>query len=162
MSEGRLTVLILGGYGTFGGRLAELLADEPRLTLIIAGRSQAKAAAFSAHLPDGATKLALALDRDNHLADRIGEISPDMVVDATGPFQAYGDEPYRVAKACLACGIDYIDLADASDFVAGIDSLDEEARGRGVFVLAGASSFPVLTAAVVAPSWPAAFSTSIR
>ena len=30
-----LTVLILGGYGTFGGRLARLLAGDSRLTLII-------------------------------------------------------------------------------------------------------------------------------
>ncbi len=37
-----LKVLILGGYGTFGGRLARLLADEDRLTLIIAGRSRAR------------------------------------------------------------------------------------------------------------------------
>ncbi len=39
-------VLILGGYGTFGRRLAQLLADEPRLTLIIAGRARDKAEDF--------------------------------------------------------------------------------------------------------------------
>ncbi|MBP1859625.1 uncharacterized protein YbjT (DUF2867 family) [Rhizobium herbae] len=33
MSAERLRILILGGYGTFGGRLARLLADEPRLLL---------------------------------------------------------------------------------------------------------------------------------
>ena len=42
----RLRVLIVGGYGTFGGRLARLLADEPRLTLLIAGRSLRAASAF--------------------------------------------------------------------------------------------------------------------
>jgi hypothetical protein len=36
-------ILILGGYGTFGRRLAQLLADDSRLTLVIAGRSLAKA-----------------------------------------------------------------------------------------------------------------------
>ena len=35
----RLKVLIIGRYGTFGGRLAKLLADEYRLILLIAGRS---------------------------------------------------------------------------------------------------------------------------
>ncbi len=44
--SGRLELLILGGYGTFGGRLAQLLVDEARLTLIIAGRSRAKAQAL--------------------------------------------------------------------------------------------------------------------
>ena len=45
---GRLRVLILGGYGTFGGRLAELLAGDIRLALLIAGRSEEKAVAFAA------------------------------------------------------------------------------------------------------------------
>ena len=50
-----LKVLILGGYGTFGGRLAQLLADEERLTLIVAGRSLAKAQAFCTSLRPAAT-----------------------------------------------------------------------------------------------------------
>ena len=33
-----LRVLIIGGYGTFGGRIVAVLEDDPRLTLIIAGR----------------------------------------------------------------------------------------------------------------------------
>jgi hypothetical protein len=33
-----MRMLILGGYGIFGGRLAHLLQDEPQLTLLIAGR----------------------------------------------------------------------------------------------------------------------------
>lgn len=32
-----LTILIVGGYGTFGGRIVELLEGEPRLALIVAG-----------------------------------------------------------------------------------------------------------------------------
>ena len=51
MSGGAHKVLVLGGYGTFGGRLVQLLADEARLTLIVAGRSQAKADEFCAKLP---------------------------------------------------------------------------------------------------------------
>ncbi|MBW9064045.1 hypothetical protein JNB71_12005 [Rhizobium herbae] len=50
MNAERLRVLVLGGYGTFGGRLARLLCDEPRLTLLIAGRSPGKAMAFAAAL----------------------------------------------------------------------------------------------------------------
>ena len=41
MSEAR--VLIVGGYGVFGGRIVALLEDEPRLTLIVAGRSLSRA-----------------------------------------------------------------------------------------------------------------------
>src|SRR6202035_4402562 len=80
---------------------------------------------------------------------QLRQIAPDIVVDATGPFQSYGADPYRVVKAALALGIDYLDLADGSDFVKGIAQFDADARNRGLFVLAGVSSFPVLTAAVI-------------
>lgn len=70
-------------------------------------------------------------------------------MDATGPFQAYGDDPYRVVKAALAAGAHYLDFADGSDFVRGISQFDEQARNSNLVVLSGVSSFPVLTAAVV-------------
>ncbi len=143
-----LKVLILGGYGTFGGRLAQLLADEARLTLIIAGRSLAKAQTFCAGLRSVATSMPAAFDRDGDVERQLREFAPDVVVDASGPFQSYGADPYRVVRAALALGIHYLDLADSSDFVRGIARFDATARARGTFVLAGVSSFPVLTAAV--------------
>jgi hypothetical protein len=144
-----MRVLILGGYGMFGGRLARLLADEPRVTLLVAGRSAAKAAAFCATLAPGAARAPLAFDRDGDVAAQLRAAAPDLVVDASGPFQAYGGEPYRVVAAALALGVSYMDLADGAAFVAGIAAFDAAARAKGVFVLAGVSSFPVLSAAVV-------------
>lgn len=149
MIENRLRVLILGGYGKFGGQLAELLCDETRLTLIIAGRSQAKAFSFCQKLPPGADREGAAVDRDGDVETRLKEIAPDIVVDASGPFQAYGDDPYRVAKAALAAGCHYVDFADGSKFVHGIGQFDEAARNAGLVVLSGVSSFPALTAAIV-------------
>ncbi|MBW8727075.1 MAG: saccharopine dehydrogenase NADP-binding domain-containing protein, partial [Inquilinus limosus] len=149
MTEGRLRILILGGYGTFGGRLARLLAHEPRLTLLIAGRSRAKAEAFCRALGGAAETVPLAFDRDGDAAAGIAAAGAEIVVDATGPFQAYGEAPYRVVEACIAAGADYLDLADGADFVEGIGRFDEGTRVRGVAVLSGVSSFPVLTAAVV-------------
>jgi hypothetical protein len=148
MNDGRLRVLILGGYGTFGGRLARLLAHEPRLTLLIAGRSRAKAEAFCRALGGTVETVPLAVDRDGDMA-QIAAAAADIVVDATGPFQAYGEAPYRVVEACIAAGADYLDLADGADFVAGIGRFDDAAKAHGVAVLSGVSSFPVLTAAVV-------------
>jgi uncharacterized protein DUF4166/saccharopine dehydrogenase-like protein len=144
-----LKVLILGGYGTFGGRLAQLLADEDRLMLVIAGRSLAKAQAFCAGLRSAAKVLPATFDRDGDVERQLRELAPDIVVDATGPFQSYGADPYRVVRAALALGIRYLDLADGADFVEGIAQFDAQARARGIFVLSGVSSFPVLTAAVV-------------
>ena len=129
--------------------LTELLAGEPRLTLLVAGRSRDKAAAFCAALAAEAESVPLAFDRDGDVGAQIEIIAADIVVDATGPFQAYGDDPYRVVRACLDLGIDYLDLADGSAFVGGISQFDEEARDRKICILSGVSSVPVLTAAVV-------------
>ena len=145
----RRRILIVGGYGTFGGRLAMLLADEPRLTLIIAGRSHDKAASFCADLPPGAERIAASFDRDGDVGRQLRALAPDMLVDATGPFQAYAGDPYRLVRACITHGIDYLDLADGSDFVMGIRQFDASAQAAKIFVLSGVSSFPVLTAAVV-------------
>jgi hypothetical protein len=143
------TILILGGYGTFGGRLAQLLADEARLTLLIAGRSRAKAEAFCATLGGAANARPTEFDRERDVEPQLRAMAPDLIVDASGPFQTYGDNPYRVVEAAIALGIHYIDLSDGADFVRGITRFDEAARARGVFVLSGVSSCPVLTAAVV-------------
>jgi hypothetical protein len=142
-------ILILGGYGTFGGRLAQLLADEPRLTLLIAGRARDKAEAFCKTLPAAARLEPLAFDRDGDVEAALAGAKPDLVVDASGPFQAYAGDSYRLVRACVALGIDYLDLADSSDFVKGIAQFDAAAKARGVVILSGVSSFPVLTAAVV-------------
>jgi hypothetical protein len=143
-----LTVLVIGGYGTFGGRLCDLVADEPRLTLIVAGRSLAKAEAFCRRTSQ-ARLVPARFDRDGDVAAQIVALKPDVVVDASGPWQAYAGDPYGVVRAALVAGADYLDLADGSAFVAGIDAFDAEARRAGRFVLSGASSFPVLTAAAV-------------
>jgi hypothetical protein len=145
----RLRVLVLGGYGTFGSRLVRLLADDERLHLIVAGRSLSSGQQLCQQLPAGATCEAARFDRDGDVAAQIGASMPDILVDASGPFQVYGGRPYRVVEACIAQRVHYIDLADGAAFVGGIGAFDEAARKANVFVLSGASTFPVLTAAVL-------------
>jgi Domain of unknown function (DUF4166)/Saccharopine dehydrogenase NADP binding domain len=142
-------ILIIGGYGTFGGRIAELLSDTEALTLFIAGRSETKAIEFIGRLASGARKVPLAFERNTDVEKQIAAIKPDVVIDATGPFQNYGNDPYRVVKACIKQKAHYMDLADATEFVSGITQFDEVAKAKGVYILSGVSSFPVLTTAVV-------------
>jgi NAD(P)-dependent dehydrogenase (short-subunit alcohol dehydrogenase family) len=148
-ANARLTILIIGGYGTFGGRLAELLAQDERVTLLIAGRSEERAQRFISTLSAGASKRAVAFDRQAATAADIRALAANIVVDATGPFQQYGDDPYRLVRNTVEAGANYMDLADSSAFVGGIDQFDSIARAAGVYVLSGVSSFPVLTAAVL-------------
>ena len=149
MKNQHLRLLIIGGYGTFGGRLAELLCREQRVALVIAGRSKSAALALCHALPPGAAREALAVDRDRDVARQVEKVNPHIVVDASGPFQAYGEDPYRVVKAALATRTHYLDLADSPEFVRGIRQFDAAARGKELVVLSGVSSFPVLSAAMV-------------
>jgi hypothetical protein len=54
-----------------------------------------------------------------------------------------------LARAEIAAGMHYIDLADARDFVAGFGVLDAAAREAGVVALTGVSSTPALSHAVL-------------
>lgn len=148
--SGSLKLLVVGGYGTFGGRLVDLLIAEPHLTLVVAGRSFEKAAAFCLARSHAAAQLVpAAFDRQGNVPAQLAELSPDVVVDASGPFQAYVDARYALVEACITRHVHYLDLADGSDFVAGVSAYDSAAKAAGIFVLSGVSSFPVLTAAVV-------------
>jgi len=141
-------ILIVGGYGAFGARAAERLAREPDLEIVIAGRSPDKAAAFAAALASTANaKVAHArLDAMTATADEIGALRPNVLINASGPFQR---QDYALARASIAARCHYVDLADASAFVAGITALDEPAKVAGVAVVSGASSMPGLSSAVV-------------
>jgi hypothetical protein len=145
-------VLILGGYGAFGGLAAERLARVPGIEVLIAGRSEAKAQAFAARLAPQATARVGGLHLDagevsvSTLGALLGAGRPAVLINATGPYQ---EQDYRVARACIAAGVHYLDLADARAFVTGIAAFDAEARRAGVLVVSGASTVPAVSAAVL-------------
>ena len=139
-----MKVVILGGTGVFGSRIAELLVRDGH-DVVIAVRRHRPAEKLARRL--GAR--VLQLDLRAELAPLWVE-KPDVVVDAAGPYHAYGNDPYRIARECIARCIFYLDLADDPDFCEGIAALDAEARMAGVFALSGVSSVPALSSAVVA------------
>ncbi len=136
------TILIIGGYGNFGSFIAKTLAREKDLDIVIAGRSAEKARAQAATI--GARSAVIDIDRD--FEARLATIGPAVVIHTSGPFQGQG---YDVARACIAQGCHYIDLADGRDFVAGFDALDSAARKKDVLAVCGASSVPGLTSAII-------------
>ncbi|HEV7391524.1 MAG TPA: DUF4166 domain-containing protein [Burkholderiales bacterium] len=139
------TVLVVGGYGVFGGRLTQLLVQEQDLRVIVAGRSLDQAQRFcTIHGGEPA-----AFDRDGEIERQINELAPDIVVDAAGPFQSYGVQGCRLARAALAAGAHYLDLADDAEFALGIEEVDALARERNRVAISGASSVPAISSAVV-------------
>ena len=142
-------VLVIGGYGFFGQRLVERLSLQAGLHVIVAGRSSEQAAALVDRLrPQAqATLGAIALDaHSDELASWLDGLRVRAVVLASGPFQGLD---YRVALACAAAGVHYIDLADGREFVAGIAAVDVAATAAGVCALSGASTVPALSSAAV-------------
>lgn len=138
-----MKVLVLGGYGVFGERVLRLLARDGH-ALIVAGRDLSRAQILATEL--GAQ--AMRFDRE---ADRplLRTLDIDLLVDAAGPFQAYGEQPYALVEACLRARIHYLDLADDSGFCTGIAALDGLAREQDRVALSGASSVPAISAAAV-------------
>jgi Saccharopine dehydrogenase NADP binding domain len=138
--------MVLGGYGFFGERISESLASDLPIRLLVAGRDARKAAALAIRLklpPDQA----VVVDANGPgLAARLRELGVQTLIHTAGPFQA---QKYTVASAAIEAGCHYIDLADGREFVAGIESLDAQAKARGVTIISGASSVPALSSAVV-------------
>lgn len=146
-------ILILGGYGNFGKRITQELSKDAGLEILVAGRDVAKAAALASSLRDAAAAVKpCLLDIDHDFPAALAALAPQIVIHTCGPFQGQG---YDIARACIALGCDYIDLADGRDFVAGIGTLDADARARGCRIISGASSVPALTAAVIDAYLPA-------
>jgi hypothetical protein len=139
-------VLLVGATGAFGRRLAVLLSTWPDLTLILAARREGPLQALAADLAGCAARLEVA-GFDRTAPDGLLALAPWAVVDAAGPFQG-GD--LALPRAAIAAGAHYVDLADARDFVAAFPvALDAEATAKGVLAVAGASSTPALSNAVL-------------
>lgn len=146
-----LRVLVAGGYGTFGSRVAERLARASCFDVIVAGRDASRAADAAAVLRSASSTRGLVssavIDAESATAGQLGALGAGLVINASGPFQA---QSYALASAAITAGIHYIDLADGRAFVTGITALDEAARAAGVAVISGASSVPGLSSAIVA------------
>lgn len=138
-----MKVVIIGGYGVFGSLTARLLARDGH-QLWLAGRHPEKGCALAHELNANTLKL------DTSAApEALFEAEPDMVIDAAGPFQNYGHDPYAIPRLCIVHRCHYLDLSDSAKFTKGIAALNADAIAAGVFVLSGASSVPGLSSCIV-------------
>ena len=131
------TILVIGGYGFFGGRISAALAKNPSVRLLIGGRSVDSGRRMAREL-GLKEEQAVCVDADSpKLSQDLSELRVGTIVHTAGPFQ---NQDYSVARAAIDAGCHYIDLADGRQFVGGIVELDAAAKARGVTVVSGASS----------------------
>ena len=141
-------VLVIGAGGVFGSRLCEGLLRNG-FAVVAAGRDRGRAEAVAARLraafPAGQVDVAV-LDTATLTPAALKATGADIVADMAGPFQGAA---LTTARAAIAAGLSYVDLADGRDFVAAFPALDAAARAAGVVALTGCSSTPALSNAVL-------------
>jgi hypothetical protein len=142
-------ILLFGGSGVFGFRLADRLLKTTDCCLIIAGRSAARCEQTISKLkqrhPASHVQTFIA-DRETVSIAALRKLGAFIVVDTAGPFQA---SSRTLAEAAIEAGCHFIDIADARDYVAAFPALDAKARQMGVLAVTGASSTPALSNAVL-------------
>lgn len=143
------SVLVLGGYGNFGGKISLALARASGIRVIVAGRSRQKADTFVKKIERPTSIDIETLELDIHQGDlskKLKSSGAQLVIHSSGPFQG---QDYNVAVACIQAGLNYIDLADGRGFVKDFGKLDARAREKNVLAVTGASSVPGLSSAVI-------------
>jgi saccharopine dehydrogenase-like NADP-dependent oxidoreductase len=142
-------ILLFGGSGVFGFRLADRLLKTTDCDLMIAGRSAARCGDTISKLkqrhPASQVQSFIA-DRETVTADMLRKLDALIVVDTAGPFQA---SARTLAEAAIDAGCHFVDIADARDYVIAFSELDARARKIGVLAITGASSTPALSNAVL-------------
>ncbi|MDB5539246.1 MAG: saccharopine dehydrogenase [Devosia sp.] len=142
-------ILIVGGAGVFGSRLARLLARRQAFRVSLGGRTESRVLALQRELrlidEQGEFGFVM-IDRDRIGAERLKEIACAVVVDCSGPFQLSGT---HLIEAAIGARCHYVDIADSRAFVAGVPKFDSAARAVAISVISGASSTPALTHAVL-------------
>jgi Domain of unknown function (DUF4166) len=136
-------ILLLGATGMFGRRLADRLVRIEGVRLVLASRSKPCASALAAQLGNCE---ALEIRDLACLPAVLAQLKPFAVIDCSGPFQGAS---FTTAKASLEACCHFIDIADARDYLVGFSGLDGLAKRNDRVALAGASSTPCLSTAVV-------------
>jgi saccharopine dehydrogenase-like NADP-dependent oxidoreductase len=136
-----MRVLVLGGRGNFGARVVRALRADSDIEVILAGRR-----ASSSADPRDVHSVVLDMYAGDFEA-RLRTLAPGLVIHCAGPFQG---QDYRVARAALAAGADYLDLADGRQFVTRFAAeLETHAIAAGRVAICGVSTLPALSSAAV-------------
>jgi saccharopine dehydrogenase (NAD+, L-lysine-forming) len=145
---GKQNLLILGGYGTTGRMIAELLLQESDANLVVAGRNLAKAESTAKELNErfnGNPVSALRVDASDHdlLLESLEGIDCLVVASSTAQFAR------NVALCVLEAGIDYFDVQYSSEKLSVLTSLTDQIEEAGSLFITDGGFHPGLPAAMV-------------
>ncbi len=136
-------VLLIGAAGNFGSKLAQLLASDPSIHLLLASRTKSALLSLQKNINSGEICL---LERETVDSTLLNKLNIDVVADLTGP---YHDMSNKLVEAAINAKVHYIDIADSLSYVNSVAQFDEKAKEQNIAILAGASSTPSLSHAVV-------------
>ena len=140
-------ILIAGGSGVFGSRLAKDLIEGTSCRLTLAGRSAARLHRIARGLGVGRADVRV-LDLRDPAALTEAARDHTAVACTAGPFGHLSPE---LPAAAVAAGAHWLDISDDREWVMRLlhdTTLHERAHAVGVAVAPGLSSTPAISAAV--------------
>jgi short subunit dehydrogenase-like uncharacterized protein len=151
-------IWLFGATGKGGRAIARELVDDGA-DVVLLGRDHDRLAAVAASL--GGRVHARVTSGPDELTTLIAAERPAVVVNTVGPFTA---TTMPVARASMAAGSHYVDLANELEPVRALLDLDTEAKSQGVTLITGAGFGVLATEALVVElrgDRPAAASVSV-
>lgn len=132
-----MTIVVAGGSGAVGRRVAERLAPWFPARIVVAGRNRDRAHAVASQVGHGASSEVLDVTDPTTFAAALGRAGA--VVSCVEH-----SEPSFV-RACLARGAHYVDVTADGEGIAAIESLDALARASGAVAVLSVGLAPGLT-----------------
>lgn len=129
-------VLIVGGYGTVGSVVSEILAGHERVLPVIAGRNESRARALAHQL--GAEWRTLDINHEQAISAALSDI--DVVVNCfSGPFT---HAPLLLPELSARHGIHYLDVAGSYEYAERFLDLNELALQNNVILMTALGANP--------------------
>lgn len=130
-------VLIIGGYGEVGDKVASLLYPKHSYNLVIAGRNLGKATTLATQLGEGVEACAIDLSLETGFGDVLSNVKMViMCIDCKNTL---------FLENCWAENIVYLDITASYNVIQQLESMSESVKAMGSTVLCSVGVAPGLT-----------------
>ncbi len=145
-------VLILGGSGRIGSRVAADLLTHTSAQVTIAGRNPEIGARINrALVKEGGATIAkrcqfLSLNLENQVCLQKAIADANLVIHCAGPFHKRNAS---VLKLCIELGVNYVDVSDHPSFTCKAIALRAKAEAAGITAIVNTGIFPGISNSMV-------------